>query len=751
MPGQESAPKYDDWLKKVYSEMNWKFHDLVGGARKKRSTSVTSRPSEATVAIGQETDEDTPDWTIDPDIADYVVAGTPAEERKKRPLTAALSDAGIRPTEGFTERLNSYQSQKSHYDEDPLGAAYADPEAVKWDRLVKGTLGESDSKARQMVLMQHEIELKKQSRQLTREAFQDQATAPEFRAYLRQASDTPSNQMETAQRETIMFFSQNMKVLGNELVATTNELMHEKAFGDTMMKTLHEAKANAVTDREKKRLAELEEEAIAYGTATSKQMAFALNCTNCVEAAISRGAEVEAAVLQLSDERPKAVFASSGLQRTAEEMVHTHLGKSNNVKKTLAWAETQPWAPMVKVSIKKEGREYSITSEQRTAPETQANTGDPMVDNHVDMPHKAVTKTDLANTPELVFNGLRSDQMMASMSHRETGEKGPDDVPFVGIPSEASMAWAKTLLTAQKQGQDISDQLPDYMEVKEVWYRENRSGLKGKLKRGKPEKKVHVVTYKDTSESVQAAQKLRTAPKNMAGDLADLADNMADLKADQARKAEKLQAHKAELEKFLSSKGEGLLESFGEAHEAFDALQKNILDQVIAKMGKGTSLKNIKKWASKQPWAMMFEIEFKPDPNGKKNLYNVVVKEKEEEVEETDGASEGGRTETDGSSKDHEASLTGALAALSKPAVQKELILKYTGEKHNGVPIVDKPSDLAKKWAEMIMKVYGSGAKLPAYLVLRDVVYKSKSRNLIRRGNYIPCKAVEFIESKFKQ
>ncbi|WP_057460995.1 hypothetical protein [Pseudovibrio sp. POLY-S9] len=750
MPGQESAPKYDDWLKKVYSEMNWKFHDLVGGGRKKRSASVTSKTSEASAAIGSQVDEDTPEWTTEPDIADYIVEGTPAAERKKRPLSAALKDAGIKSTEGFTQRLNSYQSQKSHYDEDPLGAAYADPEAVKWDRLVKGTLGESDNKARQMVLMQHEIELKKQSRQLTREVFQDQSTAPEFRAYLRQASDTPSNQMDTAQRETIMFFSQNMKVLGNELVASTKELMHEKAFGDTMMKTLHEAKANAVSEREKKRLTELEEEAIAYGTATSKQMAFALNCTNCVEAAINRGAEVEAAVLQLSDERPKAVFATSGLQRTAEEMVLAHLDKSNNMKKSLAWAETQPWAQMVKVNIKKEGRNFSITSETRKAPETPASTGDPMVDNHVDMPHKAVTKTELATTPELVFNGLRSGQMMASMSHRETGETGPDGKPFVGIPSEASMAWAKILLTAQKEGQDISDQLPDYMEVKEVWYRESRSGLKGKLKRGKPEKKVHVVTYKETSESVQAAQKLRAAPKNMAGDLAELADNIADLKADQARKAEKLKAHKEELEKFLSSKGEGMLESFGEAHEAFNALQENILQQVIAKMSKGTSLKNIKKWASKQPWAMMFEIEFKPDESGKKNHYNVVVKEKEEEVEETDGAPEGGRTEADGRTKDQEASLTGALAALSKPAVQKELILKYTGEKHNGVPIVEKPSDLAKKWADMIMKVYGSNAKLPAYLVLKDVVYKSASRNLIRRGKYIPCKAVEFIPSAFK-
>ncbi|AEV35741.1 hypothetical protein PSE_1229 [Pseudovibrio sp. FO-BEG1] len=750
MPAQAPAPKYDDWLKKVYVEMNWKFHDLVGGGRKKRSPSVTSKISEASAAIGSQIDEDTPDWTVDPDIPDYVVAGTPAEERKKRPLTAALSDAGIRPKEGFTERLNSYQSQKSHYEEDPVGAAYADPEAVKWDRLVKGTLGESDQKARQMVLMQHEIELKKQSRQLTREVFQDQSTAPEFRAYLRQASDTPSNKMDTAQRETIMLFSQNMKVLGNELVATAKELMHEKAFGDSMMKTLHDARKHAVSEREKKRLAELEEEAIAYGTAMSKQMAFALNCTNCVEAAISRGAEVEAAVLQLNDERPRAVFATSGLQRTAEEMVLSQLDKSNNVKKTLAWAETQPWSQMVKVNIKKEGRDYSITSELRTAPETPANTGDPMVDNHVDMPHKSVTKTELANTPELGFNGLRSGQLMASMSHQETGEKGPDGKPFVGIPSEASMAWAKTLLTAQKEGQDISDQLPDYMEVKEVWYRENRSGLRGKLKRGKPEKKVHVVTYKETSESVQAAQKLRSAPKGMAGDLADLADNIADLKADQARKAEKLKAHKEELENFLSSKGEGMLESFGEAHEAFEALQENILQQVIAKMSKGNSLKSIKKWASKQPWAMLFEIDFKPDESGKKNFYNVVVKGKEEEVEETDGAVEGGRTETDGVSKDNEASLTGALAALSKPAVQKELILKYTGEKHDGLPIVEKPSPLAKKWAEMIMTTYGSGAKLPAYLVLRDVCYKSASRNLIRRGKYISCKAVEFIPSAFK-
>ncbi|KZL28096.1 hypothetical protein [Pseudovibrio sp. Ad37] len=81
MPGQESAPKYDDWLKKVYSEMNWKFHDLVGGGRKKRSASVTSKTSEASAAIGSQVDEDTPEWTTEPDIADYIVEGTPPVNR----------------------------------------------------------------------------------------------------------------------------------------------------------------------------------------------------------------------------------------------------------------------------------------------------------------------------------------------------------------------------------------------------------------------------------------------------------------------------------------------------------------------------------------------------------------------------------------------------------------------------------------------------------------------------------------------
>ncbi|WP_208978597.1 hypothetical protein [Pseudovibrio denitrificans] len=105
MPAQAPAPKYDDWLKKVYVEMNWKFHDLVGGGRKKRSPSVTSKISEASAAIGSQVDEDTPDWTVDPDIPDYVVAGTPAEERKKRPLTAALSDAASGQQKGSQSGL----------------------------------------------------------------------------------------------------------------------------------------------------------------------------------------------------------------------------------------------------------------------------------------------------------------------------------------------------------------------------------------------------------------------------------------------------------------------------------------------------------------------------------------------------------------------------------------------------------------------------------------------------------------------
>ncbi len=756
----DAAPHYDDWLKNVYSAMNLKFHGLVDGVKKKRSGSVTSKTAEASVMVAPQSDEDTPDWGGDADLADYIVAGTPAEERRKRPLSAALSDAGIKPSDGLVQRMNSYQSQKSQYDEDPLAAAYADSEAIKWDRLVKGTLGQDETTAKKLVLQQHEVELKKQSRQLTREVFEDQSSSGEFRAYLRQASNTSAMEMDTAQRETIMLFSQNMKVLGNELVATTKELMNEKAFGDSMMKTLHEARKHAATEREKQRLAELEEEAIAYTSATSKQMAFALNCTNCMQNAADQGAEIETAVRQLADERPKAVFASSGLQRSAEQMVQTHLNKTGNIKKTMAWAEMQPWSQMVKINIKKDGRFFDITSEPRMAPKTPASTGDAIVDNHLDMPHQSVTKTDLTNTPELVFNGLRSADMVSSMMHKETGEKGPGDIPFVNIPSEASMAWANTLLTAQKKGQDISKQLPDYMEIKEVWYREDRSGIRGKLKRGRPEKKVHVVAYKATSESIEATRAVREAPGKIAGDLAELAENIADLKADQAAKAEKIKAHKEELEKFLSSKGEGMLESFGEAHEAFDALQKNILQQIIAKMGKGGSIKKIQKWVSKQTWALLFHVEFIPDPKGGKNMYNVVVKENEPEPEAQQQGSDKG-TDDAAPAKDHTSSkdgkkdpdsvLTGALAALANPAVQRHLVLTYTGDLHDGIPVVEKPSDLSKKWADTLVKTYGANPKLPAYLVLKDVVYKSKSRNLIRRGNYITCKALEFIPSAFKQ
>ncbi|SDR16233.1 hypothetical protein [Pseudovibrio sp. Tun.PSC04-5.I4] len=750
MPEQPSAPKYDDWLKKVYSEMNWKFHDFVDGVRKKRAVSLTSHTSEASVVIGQQDRDDQPDWAGDPDLADYVIAGSPAEERRKRPLSAALKDAGIVPSDGLGERMNSYQSQKSQYEEDPMAAAYADPEAVKWDRLVKGTLGQGESTANKMVMKQHELELKKKSRQLTREVFEDQSSSQEFRNFLQQASETSPNVMDTAQRETLMLFSQNMKALGNELVATTNELIREKAFGDSMMKTLHDAKQHAVTEREQQRLAELEEEAIAYGTATSKQMALALNCTNCVQAAADSGTDIEAAVDQLADQRPKAIFASSGLQHSAEDMVRTQLEKTNNTKKTMAWAEQQPWAQMVKLNIKKTGRYFDITSEPRMAPETHANTGNQLVDDHVDMPHATTSKTDLGNTPELVFNGLRSPKMMESMSMRETGEAGPDGLPFVATPSEASMAWAKTLMTAQQQGADVANQLPDHMEIKEVWYRENRSGIKGKLKRGKPEKKVHVVAYKNTSDSIEAAQMLRKVPKKIATDLAELAENIADLKSDQANKAEKIQAHKEELEKFLSSKGEGLLQSFGEAHEAFDALQENILQQIVAKMGKGTSVKKIQKWVSKQAWALLFEIEFKPDPDGKKDVFTVLVKEKEPEPsaeEETDGAGPA----PDNGAGEQEPGLTGALAGLTNPAVQKHLICVRTGENRDGVPVVEKPSDLARQWADTVIKAYGANPKLPDYLVLRDVVYKSKSLNIVRRGKYIPCKVLEFIPSAFRQ
>ncbi|KZK78241.1 hypothetical protein PsW64_03880 [Pseudovibrio sp. W64] len=765
MPVNKLNAEQHDWAKAVYQNMHWNFPEEDGD-----ETNRTARTSNEQVN-GVHGNHDQRNGTADPDLSDYVVVDTPPPERpagaKPMPVHAVFEEIGLPESETLRERLDrlrTFQQKKEDFLKDPLATAYADPSAAKWEHHVKDVLGMPQEKADEMVKQQFTRDLKKElreeSRSVTKEIFDSQADDPRFNEFLQNAANSNPKQLTPAHREMLVFMSQNMVKLGNALVKDVNELYRQHAFGKAMSDTIDNAKENAVSDSERQKLEEIEQEVVEYRMAVARQLGMALNTTNDVQSAISFGQTVDSAVDELAEQNDRALKAASGLAKMAKNMVNDHLAQTNSPRKTMSWVATQPWAKLVDIDITTKGEFFNIEAQLRDSPAGNEDTDGLDIDSNTDLAQRNLSKEKLMANPELIFNGLRSPKMMEALTTKVTGEASNDDVPFVEKPSDLAMNWGETLARAQASGRDISDQLPDYMTLKQIRYHDIKKGF---FSNTDTVKTAWVVEQKPTSDTVAEVNLINNLPRAIAGDLGDLALNMSDLREDQSQKSSDIQDKRGHLDEFLSSKGDGLLQSYGNAHDAISSLQDHAMKEVMAKMSNGTSIRKILKWAKEQPWSAMFQVEITPMEGGKKDQYNVVIKEVEHGKTEASSAVLNEPTDQDKENagniadEDDQAfgedlhGLSGALKALLNPSVYKQLISKPTGEKSDGMQIVEEPTKLARDWADLIQKSAGPGANLPDYLELRQVKYRIRSFLPWKRNKLEACWVLEFKPTAFKQ
>ncbi|QUS58352.1 hypothetical protein [Pseudovibrio brasiliensis] len=765
MPVNKLNAEQHDWAKAVYQNMHWNFPEEEGD-----ETNLTAEASNEQ-ANGVNGTRDQRNGTAEPDLSDYVVVDTPPPEQqngsKASPVHSVLEEIGLPQSETLREqlgRLRDFQQKQEAFIKDPLATAYADPKASAWEHRVKDVLGMSQEKADKMVKQQFTQDLRKnmkeEGRNITKEIFDTQADDPRFTEFLKTAGNANPKQLTPAHREMLVFMSQNMVKLGNSLVKDVNELYRQHAFGKAMSDTIDNAKENAVSDSEKQKLEEIEQEVIEYRMAVARQLGMALNTTNDVQSAISFGETVNSAVDELAEQNDRALKAASGLAKMAKNMVNDHLAQTNSPRKTMKWVETQPWAKLVDIDITTKGEYFNIEAVLRDNSPQNEDTDGLDIDENTDLAQRNLSKEKLMYNPELIFNGLRSPEMMAALTSKATGEASNDDIPFVEKPSDLAMNWGETLARAQEGGRDISDQLPDYMTLKQVRYHDIKKGF---FSNTDTVKTAWVVEQKPTSDTVAEVNLINNLPRAIAGDLGDLALNMSDLREDQTKKNDDIQDKRSHLDEFLSSKGDGLLQSYGNAHDAISSLQDHAMQEVMAKMSNGTSIRKILKWAKEQPWSAMFRVEITPMEGGKKDQYNVVVKEVEHGTTEANSVVLNEPTERDkenaGNIADEEDQafgedlhgLSGALKALLNPSVYKQLISKPTGENSDGMPVVEEPTKLARDWAELIQKSAGPGASLPDYLELRQVKYRVRSFLPWKRNKLEACWVLEFKPTAFKQ
>ncbi len=755
MPVNKLNPEQTDWAKAVYHSLHWNYPDEGDGG----SEAQTANPQ-----FDHTNTSNGHNGTTDPRANGHNAPQPPQWQRpagaKPSPIHTVFEEIGLPETEEFHDRIEAYHDKREAFKQDPLQAAYADPEAAAWEHRVKDVLGRPQEEADETVQLQFRNNLKVESRNITREIFESQADDPRFVQFLQNAANSNPKDLADSHREMLVFMSKNLKTLGNTLVKNVNELYHQHAFGKAMTDTVENAKENAVSPGELKKLEELEQEVIEYRMAVARQLGMALNTTNNVQSALSFGSTIDTAVDELSYENTRAVNAATGLAKMTQNMVSKHLAKSNSPAKTMKWVGTQPWAKLVDVDIQSNGRYFNIVTELRKSQEAGGDTDGQQIDAETDLAQRDLTKEKLTYNPELIFYGLRSPEMLAALTAKPTGEATQDDVPFVEKPSDLAMTWGETLANAQARGRDISDQLPDYMTLKQVRYHDIQKGF---FSDTDTIRTAWVVEQKPASDTLAEVNLINNLPRSIAGDLGELALNMSDLKKDQTAKNDQILEKKNHLDDFLNTKGDGLLKSFGTAHDALSSLQDHAMGEVQAKIRNGTSIQKILKWVKEQPWSAMFKVEITPMEGGKKGEYSISVQGADQTNPETRSAvmnepapqdNENAANISDEGDQDFGAGLhglSGALRALLNPSVYKQLISKPTGENSDGMPVVEEPTKLARDWAGLIQKSVGSDASLPDYLELRQVKYRIRSFLPWKRNKLEACWVLEFKPSAFRK
>ncbi|SDR22060.1 hypothetical protein [Pseudovibrio sp. Tun.PSC04-5.I4] len=676
-------------------------------------------------------------------------APTEQVEVKPHPALLALQELDLTVSPEVEEKFQAYQEKKAAFLNDPIGTAHEGQEAAVWQHRIKDTLGMPQDKADTFLRMQFRTGLDNDARALAKQAFEDAIQDPRFVSFLKTAALATPEDLTSDHKELLVFLSQNMKALNKEIVGDVNSLIRQHAYSKGLSDAVDQAKANVVTDKDIKHLNEVEKDVIAFRMATAKQLGEALNASNDLQATMSFGDAILASTQSLSHENGRAQYALASLREVASALTEQHLAQNNSPKKTQAWIAKQPWATLVSVSIKTDGAYFNVGTELRgeTVPLHVGNST--FYDKTEELPRQELTKTDLRHKPERVLNGLRSDDIRQALQLTPTGEDGIDDLLIVEKPSDLALMWGSTLMAAHGRGDNISELLPDYFVLREVRYHK----LEGFLIETDMLQPAWVVEYKPTSHTLTEVGRMNTLPQAAARNLADLAINLNTAKATQTEQKDEVTGLKSRLDAFLSTKGDGLLMSFGKAHFVLDKLMEHARDEVHARIEKtGGSLKKVQKWVSEQSWSALFDVTVTRPEGGKKSEYLISVKQKTlpEPVEphHTTVTVEDHETQEAGATAqaqhDEFPGLSGSLRALLQPDMRQQLIIKPTGESNLGADIVEKPSKLAREWGALLMKDSSAKEQLPEYLELREVQYHSEAKFTFRKGHLKTCWVLEF-------
>lgn len=682
------------------------------------------------------------------DLDDYVLVDEPVvsdpKAAKVNPLQKVMADLGLKRDDAFAERLNAYQTQLDGLAADPKKAASADPKAKALEQNVKRVLTLPQEEADLLLQERLKKNLRTEARTLTKDLIMAQAGDPVFTGFLEKAATAPPHSIDRAQRETLVFLGQNLQDLSYDLVEDARDRAKDNAFAADVTKELVSARANAVTKKEHQQLDALEEKLDAFQWTLARQLGPALNTANDIETADSFGKTAESTAAALLQQAPKTDAAVADIRKLADNAVRKHLAKSNDAKLTQNWAAQQPWGSLIDVTIQANGRYFDINVKPRQSSLSQSRG------------KGTAQSAEVIAQPDMVFGGLRSEQMMQALSSRPTKEAAKGGPPFVERPSDFALNWGQSLAGDEKARKAFEEKMPDYLQLKQVRYHEMKKGI---FKTKDVVKTAWVVEQKPVSDSIEGVNLLRQLPGNIARNLADLSQNIADLQRRQAENMAEIVEQKKELKAFMDSQGDGILKSYGKAHDAMTGLKALIMQETKKCLLKGMSVKKIYDWADKQPWAAMFDMDLEPDEGGNYLIHVVDKKHSKRRGLHGVGASpriykddEENRpvSGSDTSFEENKKTLNGALQALLSPMVYNKLVSRPLGKAENGVIVVEKPTKFAREWAELILKANGPEASLPDYLEIREVMYASETKQFWKRNKLKSCKVLEFIPGALK-
>lgn len=644
------------------------------------------------------------------------------------PILIALDDLELNISDGLRMRLETHHQKIESFRTNKASAIQSNNKAKASQALAHNlNVGSEMAGKYGRDILWSEID--RNAPQLAKDALNELSTDLRFLAVLKVAALAAPEDLSLEHKELLAFLGQNINSTLAEASGAVEELQQNLKWGRGIIDKIDFLLKGDLQPEDRSMVEAARRDGVKYIHLVSNLLSDQVDVANQLVSVQDMGSTLREAEATLRKGYINCQHAVANLRNAVNELAVEEYDKTKSPKKTLRWAEQQPWNSLIKIEFQNQGRFTDLVPTIRAADAREV--GNPL---------HAPSRAEMRDLPLKVYNGLLSPEMREDLQITQTGQNH-NGLPVIEKPSLMALAWGDSLSKAMRQDPNYFRKLPDFMSLNEVYYREASASS------DKPEtlKRAWVAGYSLTKSGViQSVEDALTQPQQIAREIAAYFEKKEKLHETQDLQKAQIGVARLLVEQFVRDSGTILIHPLEVATSRDLQTSTDVLLEVQAQVQReiseqlelnGHNIAKTEKWVQKQPWIDLFNVNLSTKNEGGEKSTHLNIRSK--------------------TPADVEDPKQSGLAILSQPNIRESLRLtplKISGASllaASDPDVVKKPSTLAR-YLGSVFADKDEAFQLPPFLELKQVQYHSEAR-LIGRGQLKTCWVVEFKPEFFSQ